>query len=161
MCKALASSSISTVYLIFDQEFIQQLCIETHIAEMEQTTSRLRKTFRYPTDNDSDDSSPEALDEEGMLDPAICLFNILKLTPLSLSRARQFDSASCHSSYKIQYHLHAIPSLSSPHKHHPLPPYPLLSNYLSPQHPLHYLAPIYRLPHLLFTPRENINSSPR
>ncbi|KAF7887392.1 hypothetical protein EAF00_009686 [Botryotinia globosa] len=31
---------------------------------MEQTTSRLRKTFRYPTDNDSDDSLPEALDEE-------------------------------------------------------------------------------------------------
>ncbi|TGO55401.1 hypothetical protein BOTNAR_0245g00060 [Botryotinia narcissicola] len=31
---------------------------------MEQTTSRLRKTFRYPTDNDSDDSLPDALDEE-------------------------------------------------------------------------------------------------
>ncbi|QSZ33215.1 hypothetical protein DSL72_002803 [Monilinia vaccinii-corymbosi] len=31
---------------------------------MEQTTSRLRKTFRYPTDNGSDDSLPEALDEE-------------------------------------------------------------------------------------------------
>ncbi|PQE25382.1 Histone acetyltransferase protein [Rutstroemia sp. NJR-2017a BBW] len=31
---------------------------------MDQTTSRLRKTFRYPTDNDSDDSLPEALDEE-------------------------------------------------------------------------------------------------
>lgn len=40
---------------------------------MEQTTSRLRKTFRYPTDDDSDDSLPEALDEEGMLDPAIRL----------------------------------------------------------------------------------------
>jgi hypothetical protein len=32
---------------------------------MEQTTARLRKTFQYPTDNDSEDSSPEALDEEG------------------------------------------------------------------------------------------------
>ncbi|RAL64064.1 hypothetical protein DID88_003252 [Monilinia fructigena] len=31
---------------------------------MEQTTSRLRKTFHYPTENDSDDSLPEALDEE-------------------------------------------------------------------------------------------------
>ncbi|KAJ8062360.1 hypothetical protein OCU04_008904 [Sclerotinia nivalis] len=31
---------------------------------MEQTTARLRRTFRYPTDNDSDDSLPEALDEE-------------------------------------------------------------------------------------------------
>ncbi|KAI9643910.1 hypothetical protein NHQ30_007261 [Ciborinia camelliae] len=31
---------------------------------MEQTTARLRKKFRYPTDNDSDDSLPEALDEE-------------------------------------------------------------------------------------------------
>ncbi|APA16080.1 predicted protein [Sclerotinia sclerotiorum 1980 UF-70] len=31
---------------------------------MEQTTARLRKTFRYPTDSDSDDSLPEALDEE-------------------------------------------------------------------------------------------------
>ncbi|KAM3074236.1 hypothetical protein ACMFMG_002940 [Clarireedia jacksonii] len=31
---------------------------------MDQTTSRLRKTFRYPADNDSDDSLPEALDEE-------------------------------------------------------------------------------------------------
>lgn len=33
---------------------------------MEQTTARLRKTFQYPTDNDSDDSLPEALDEEGV-----------------------------------------------------------------------------------------------
>ncbi|KAN0112984.1 hypothetical protein V8E51_005935 [Hyaloscypha variabilis] len=31
---------------------------------MEQTTARLRKTFHYPTDNDSEDSLPEALDEE-------------------------------------------------------------------------------------------------
>ncbi|RDW82088.1 hypothetical protein BP6252_03200 [Coleophoma cylindrospora] len=31
---------------------------------MDQTTSRLRKTFHYPDDNDSDDSLPEALDEE-------------------------------------------------------------------------------------------------
>ncbi|KAL3422459.1 hypothetical protein PVAG01_06615 [Phlyctema vagabunda] len=31
---------------------------------MDQTTARLRKTFRYPTENDSDDSLPEALDEE-------------------------------------------------------------------------------------------------
>ncbi|KAA8564971.1 hypothetical protein MFRU_008g01820 [Monilinia fructicola] len=31
---------------------------------MEHTTSRLRKTFHYPTENDSDDSLPEALDEE-------------------------------------------------------------------------------------------------
>jgi hypothetical protein len=34
--------------------------------EMEQTSTKLRKTFRYPTDNDSDDDLPEALDEEGM-----------------------------------------------------------------------------------------------
>jgi hypothetical protein len=34
---------------------------------MEQTTARLRKTFHYPTDNDSEDSLPEALDEEGIL----------------------------------------------------------------------------------------------
>jgi hypothetical protein len=33
---------------------------------MEQTTSRLRKTFQYPTDGDSDDDLPEALDEEGL-----------------------------------------------------------------------------------------------
>jgi hypothetical protein len=33
---------------------------------MEQTTARLRKTFQYPTDNDSEDSLPEALDEEGV-----------------------------------------------------------------------------------------------
>ena len=33
---------------------------------MEQTTARLRKTFHYPTDNDSEDSLPEALDEEGV-----------------------------------------------------------------------------------------------
>jgi len=31
---------------------------------MEQTVSRLRKSFHYPADNDSDDSAPEALDEE-------------------------------------------------------------------------------------------------
>ncbi|KAG0646178.1 hypothetical protein D0Z07_8359 [Hyphodiscus hymeniophilus] len=31
---------------------------------MEQTTARLRKTFHYPAGNDSDDSLPEALDEE-------------------------------------------------------------------------------------------------
>jgi hypothetical protein len=34
---------------------------------MEQTTARLRKTFHYPADNDSEDSLPEALDEEGLL----------------------------------------------------------------------------------------------
>jgi hypothetical protein len=33
---------------------------------MEQTTARLRKTFQYPTDNGSEDSLPEALDEEGV-----------------------------------------------------------------------------------------------
>lgn len=37
---------------------------------MEQTTARLRKTFQYPADNDSDDSSPEALDEEGLSTPS-------------------------------------------------------------------------------------------
>jgi len=31
---------------------------------MEQTSTRLRKTFHYPTDNDSTDSLPEVLDEE-------------------------------------------------------------------------------------------------
>jgi hypothetical protein len=36
---------------------------------MEQTTAKLRKTFRYPTDNDSDDSLPEAMDEEGSSTP--------------------------------------------------------------------------------------------
>ncbi|KAI9049906.1 hypothetical protein LZ554_006053 [Drepanopeziza brunnea f. sp. 'monogermtubi'] len=32
--------------------------------KMEQTTARLRKTFRYPTDNDSEDETPDAMDEE-------------------------------------------------------------------------------------------------
>jgi len=32
---------------------------------MEQTTARLRKTFHYLAHNDSEDSLPEALDEEG------------------------------------------------------------------------------------------------
>jgi len=37
---------------------------------MEQTTARLRKTFQYKTDDiDSDDSLPEALDEEGPSPP--------------------------------------------------------------------------------------------
>ncbi|RFU34170.1 hypothetical protein B7463_g2109, partial [Scytalidium lignicola] len=31
---------------------------------MEETTARLRKTFRYPSDDDSDDSLPEVMDEE-------------------------------------------------------------------------------------------------
>ncbi|KAH8601027.1 hypothetical protein B0O99DRAFT_610118 [Bisporella sp. PMI_857] len=31
---------------------------------MDRTSARLRKTFRYPTDNDSDDSLPEAMDEQ-------------------------------------------------------------------------------------------------
>jgi len=31
---------------------------------MQQTTSRLRKAFHYPTDNDSDDTLPEVIDEE-------------------------------------------------------------------------------------------------
>ncbi|KAH8811786.1 hypothetical protein F5884DRAFT_783426 [Xylogone sp. PMI_703] len=31
---------------------------------MEQTTARLRKTFRYPSDNDSENSLPEVMDEE-------------------------------------------------------------------------------------------------
>jgi hypothetical protein len=34
---------------------------------MEQTTARLRKTFHYPTDNDSENYLPEDLDEEGIL----------------------------------------------------------------------------------------------
>lgn len=34
-------------------------------ATMEQPASRLRKTFQYPTENDSDDLLPEAIDEEG------------------------------------------------------------------------------------------------
>jgi len=34
---------------------------------MEQTTARLRKTFQYKNDDDSDESLPEALDEEGTL----------------------------------------------------------------------------------------------
>jgi hypothetical protein len=33
--------------------------------EMEQTSAKLRRTFRYPTDGDEDDDLPEALDEEG------------------------------------------------------------------------------------------------
>jgi hypothetical protein len=32
---------------------------------MERTTTRLRKTFQYPTDDDSEDDLPEVLDEEG------------------------------------------------------------------------------------------------
>lgn len=32
---------------------------------MDGTSARLRKTFRYPQDNSSDDSLPLALDEEG------------------------------------------------------------------------------------------------
>lgn len=31
------------------------------------TTARLRRTFQYPTDEDSTDSQPEALDEQGKL----------------------------------------------------------------------------------------------
>ncbi|EKD12851.1 hypothetical protein MBM_09080 [Drepanopeziza brunnea f. sp. 'multigermtubi' MB_m1] len=31
---------------------------------MEQTTARLRKTFRYPTDNDSEDETQDVMDEE-------------------------------------------------------------------------------------------------
>jgi hypothetical protein len=29
-------------------------------------TTRLRKTFHYPADDDAEDSMPEALDEEGL-----------------------------------------------------------------------------------------------
>jgi hypothetical protein len=43
-------------------------------------TTRLRKTFHYPADDDADDSMPEALDEEG-LSRSIQLF----YTPKSLS----------------------------------------------------------------------------
>ena len=32
---------------------------------MERTSAKLRKTFRYPTDDDSQDSIPEAMDEQG------------------------------------------------------------------------------------------------
>ncbi len=35
------------------------------VVGMEQTTSRLRKTFHYPTENDPEDDLPEALDEDG------------------------------------------------------------------------------------------------
>ena len=42
------------------------ICLSTSPIQMEQTTARLRKTFHYPVDNDSDDGLPEALDEEGI-----------------------------------------------------------------------------------------------
>ena len=33
--------------------------------KMDQTSAKLRKTFRYPTEDDSEDSLPEAMDEQG------------------------------------------------------------------------------------------------
>ncbi|PQE30352.1 Histone acetyltransferase protein [Rutstroemia sp. NJR-2017a WRK4] len=54
-------------------------------SKMDQTTSRLRKTFRYPTDNDSDDSLPDALDEEGTATPP-------SLPPLQLTFPQEQDS---------------------------------------------------------------------
>jgi len=32
---------------------------------MDQTTAHLRKTFKYPIDNNEDDDLPDAMDEEG------------------------------------------------------------------------------------------------
>jgi len=58
---------------------------------MEGTTSRLRKTFHYPADNDDDDSGPEALDEEGkfLLPSNFVQFSLSKhhsLTPFMQSK---------------------------------------------------------------------------
>jgi hypothetical protein len=57
--------------------------------KMEQTTARLRKTFQYPTDNDSEDSLPEVLDEEGVF-PSYSFLDLsiqpLAATDLPLSK---------------------------------------------------------------------------
>ena len=62
---------------------------------MEGTTARLRKTFRYPAENDSDDSLPEALDEEGLSLPNFLLPSIIAafsfpIPPLSLLYSTSF-----------------------------------------------------------------------
>lgn len=40
--------------------------------------TRLRRTFHYPTDESSNGSTPEVLDEEGMF-PGVLLKNIMSL----------------------------------------------------------------------------------
>lgn len=128
---------------------------------MEHTTSRLRKTFHYPTENDSDDSLPEALDEEGMFEPrhlphAIhpCIHPSRRLTPLPY-RTRESHPAPHNTPHKIQHPLHPNPPLSPTHKHNPLLPYPLQRNHFSPQHLIHHVSSIYRISRLHITSREN------
>jgi len=43
---------------------------------MERTSAKLRKTFRYPTDDDSEDSLPEAMDEQGTFTTLLTIFNL-------------------------------------------------------------------------------------
>lgn len=52
---------------------------------MEQTTARLRKTFRYPTDGDEDDDLPQALDEEGLYSRPFLSSLCVSLTSLPLA----------------------------------------------------------------------------
>jgi hypothetical protein len=48
---------------------------------MATSTSRLRKTFKYPTDEDEDDDEPEAMDEEGTFASPLCALVLLALFP--------------------------------------------------------------------------------
>lgn len=48
-------------------------------------TARLRRTFRYPADDDGEDSQPEAMDEEGKLSSATQL-RLFILTPRPQSK---------------------------------------------------------------------------
>lgn len=54
----------------FTAGFLEQpYTVFDYSRETEMATARLRKTFQYPTDNDSEDEGPEAMDEEGMIIP--------------------------------------------------------------------------------------------
>lgn len=75
---------------------------------MEGTTARLRKTFQFPDDNDSDDDLPEALDEEGQLSPRIelpskvsLLFSFFFFFLLSVTR-KQHSNLLTEQEYLIQ-----------------------------------------------------------
>jgi hypothetical protein len=114
---------------------------------MDQTTSRLRKTFRYPTDNDSDDSLPEALDEEGNYRSYPSIFPpILTTAPTNPpSRTRIPNPHPPHPKHHHQHPLHAHPPRSPPHLRLPLPTHSPPPPHLPPQHPEHQLPAIHLL----------------
>ncbi len=118
--------------------------------EMEQTTSRLRKTFRYPTDNDADDDLPEALDEEGSSPPPP-----FSAFPLTICRARESHPHPRRTKHEAEPLVFTYSPRSASASPHTLPLHPLHTPHNPPLPHQHHQSPLDSIPALLPPTRGN------